>query len=145
MASSAKRTCKRIAVRLRIDGNRSNAQLLASAQDTQRDFAAIGDQNFSKHFGVRARKTAIVSRQRLLGAKPTWPALLLAVGADAEKRLAVFNRAGPFSTKICHDFARHVRFDFVHQLHRFDDAKHLPASTRAPTVTKGSASGLGDE
>jgi len=33
----------------RVHGHRRNAQLLAGAQDAQRDLAAIGDQDFLEH------------------------------------------------------------------------------------------------
>ena len=66
----------------------------------------------------------------------------LPIGPNAEQRLAVFNRLAVLDENPYH-FARHVRFDFVHQLHRFDDAKHLPGRPLArPTVQTDPLRGL---
>src|SRR5262250_2129706 len=43
---------------------------------------------------------------------------------DREQRLAVLHRASVLHQLADHG-AGHLRFDFVHQLHRFDDAQHL--------------------
>ena len=40
-----------VLVRGRMHGDRRDAQLLARAQDTQRDFTAVRDQDFVEHFG----------------------------------------------------------------------------------------------
>ena len=40
---------ERIDIRLRVNGERAHAQLLAGADDAQGDFAAIGDQDFLEH------------------------------------------------------------------------------------------------
>ena len=47
MASSANRTCKRIAVRLRIHGYGANPQIPAGANHAQSDFATVGNQDLS--------------------------------------------------------------------------------------------------
>src|SRR5208282_108163 len=60
-----------VAVGFGVDRNRLYAQLPAGAEDPKRDFAAIGDQDFSEHFTrkgslekVRLKKDH--SRERLL-------------------------------------------------------------------------------
>ena len=40
---------ERLAIGLRVDGHRLNAELAARADDSKRDLAAIGDQNFLEH------------------------------------------------------------------------------------------------
>jgi|GEM_PF-3479067 len=40
---------QRMPVRLAIDSDRANAHFLAGVDDTQRNFAAIGDEYFTKH------------------------------------------------------------------------------------------------
>ena len=40
---------ERVAVRLAVDGNRADPQFLAGADDAKCDFAAVGDEQFSKH------------------------------------------------------------------------------------------------
>ena len=40
---------QRVAVGLAVDGDRANAELPAGVQNAQRDFAAIGNQYFTKH------------------------------------------------------------------------------------------------
>ena len=42
----------------------------------------------------------------------------------AEKRLAIFHRVPVFDENPGH-FPGHIRLNFVHQLHGFDDAQHL--------------------
>lgn len=44
---------------------------------------------------------------------------------NSEKRLPVFHGLAIFD-EYSHDFTRNVSFNFIHQFHRFDDAKHLP-------------------
>src|ERR1700722_377164 len=51
--------------------------------------------------------------------------LLLSVGMNAEQRFAILHRLPVFYQDANH-FAGHFRFDLIHQLHRFDDAQHLP-------------------
>ena len=45
----------RVGVRFRINRHGADVQLLAGANDPNRDFTAIGDQNFFKHGAVRRR------------------------------------------------------------------------------------------
>jgi hypothetical protein len=40
---------QRIAVGLAVDGDRADAEFPASVENAQRDFAAIGNQDFTKH------------------------------------------------------------------------------------------------
>src|SRR5277367_3679833 len=96
---------KRIPVRLRIDGHRSDSELLASAQNPQGNFTAISDQNFSKHWvrieapfehPVTAWKAirSLRSGQNCTRIRIKRPVnLLLSVRADTEERLAIFDRA----------------------------------------------------
>src|ERR1700722_1958015 len=51
--------------------------------------------------------------------------LPLAARADAEERLAVFDRL-PVFDKDAYQFAAFVRLDFIHKLHGLDDAEGLP-------------------
>ena len=44
-----KRHVQRVGVGLGVDGHRRDAHLLAGADDAQRDFAAIGDEDFLEH------------------------------------------------------------------------------------------------
>ena len=64
-----------------------------------RDFAAVRDQNFLEH------------RRPL--------------GPDREQPLAVLHRLAVLDVDV-DDFAVVLGVDLVHQLHRFDDAEHLP-------------------
>src|SRR5579872_4057888 len=48
-----------------------------------------------------------------------------ALWSNQEQRLAIFNRLA-IAGKLLHDLATRVGFDFVHQLHGFDDAQYLP-------------------
>src|SRR5580658_1989165 len=50
--------------------------------------------------------------------------LFLSARANAEQRLAVFDRLAVLGVHL-DELAGHIRFDFVHQLHGFDDAEHL--------------------
>ena len=49
MASSAKRTCSAVAIGLAVDGDGANAEFPARVQYAQCNFAAIGNQNLTKH------------------------------------------------------------------------------------------------
>src|SRR6476619_3080343 len=44
---------------------------------------------------------------------------------DGEEPLAILHRLAVFDVDV-HDFAVVLGIDLVHQLHRFDDAEHLP-------------------
>ena len=46
-----KANVQRVAVRLAIDSDRANAEFPAGVENAQRDFAAIGNQYFTKHSG----------------------------------------------------------------------------------------------
>src|SRR6185436_18420365 len=46
---------------------------------------------------------------------------------DGEQPLAILYRLAVFDVDV-HDFAVVLGIDLVHQLHRFDDAEHLPLS-----------------
>src|SRR5579871_1046092 len=56
--------------------------------------------------------------------------LLLPARTDAEERLAVFDRLAVFGEDAQH-FAARVGFDFVHEFHRFHDAKRLAGLDKA--------------
>src|SRR5437870_7396922 len=47
------------------------------------------------------------------------------MGVHPEKELSEFDRLGVFHQDLPH-YARDLGLDFVHDLHRFDDAHHLP-------------------
>src|ERR1700683_5083339 len=51
--------------------------------------------------------------------------LFLPAWADAEERLPVFDGLAVLGVHL-DELAGHIRFDFVHQLHGFDDAEPLP-------------------
>ena len=55
--------------------------------------------------------------------------LFLAGGLDGEERLAILDRL-PVLDKNSNQLAGHVRFNFVHELHRFDNAEHLTGFNR---------------
>ena len=108
-----------VAVGFRIDRHGLDAKFPAGAKDSKRNFAAIGDQDFSEHFTEKGslEKGHPDKRSRARS-------LLLAMRVDAEEGLAIFHRM-PIFNEDPHHLARHIRLDFVHQLHRFDDAEHL--------------------
>ena len=87
-----------IPIRLGINRHGANAQLLAGAQDTQGDFAAVGNDNLFQH---------------------EMPPL-----NDGEQRLIELNRFAVFH-KDGINGAGLVRFDLVHHLHGFDDAQNV--------------------
>ncbi len=75
----------------------------------------------------RTKQTAPVRRRSMLCLyNPSGAADLLffPVGANAEKRFAVFHRM-PVFDKNAHHFARDIRFNLVHQFHGFNDAQYL--------------------
>ncbi len=115
-----------IAVRLGINGDRVEFPVLCRRSECAARFRRGWRSEFFETFDCEyTRKLqhcaaqAPADRDRLRR-----EAVISCAGPDAEKRLAVFHRM-PFSTKNLGHFARHIRFDFVHQLHRFDDAEHL--------------------
>lgn len=84
----------------RVHGDGLDAHLAAGALNAQGDFAAVGDQNFSKHND--------------------------ACGLfDDEERLAEFHGLAVFDADFL-DRAVHVGLDFIEKLHGFDDADDLP-------------------
>ena len=101
---------QRINIRLRINRERPDAEFLAGADNAQRDFAAIGDQNFLKH---RSSASFQLADRNYASRKLALP--------DAEKDLAELHRFSAFG----HDFGDHAfcfRLDFVHDFHRLDNA-----------------------
>lgn len=86
-------------VGLRVNGNRLDAQFLTGADNTEGDFATIGDQDFFKHGGVAG-------------------GLL-----EAEECLTELNGLAIFGADF-RDNARDLGFDLIHDLHRFDDANN---------------------
>ena len=57
---------ERVAVRLAVDGNRADPEFFAGADDAKRDFAAVGDEQFSKHrfqSGPEHRTVAVTFRR----------------------------------------------------------------------------------
>ncbi len=62
---------------------------------------------------------------------------------DRKQRLPILHRL-PARRNPLHHLARHIGLNLVHQLHRFDDAEHLPDLHLSPTFTNGGAPGEGD-
>ena len=112
---------QRVAVGLAVDGDRANAEFPAGVQYAQRDFAAIGNQNFTKH-------SCLLNGASSAGRKKGLPKL---------DGLAVGN-------KTLDDFAGGVGFDLVHQLHGLDDADDLALLDVIAGETKGAAPGEGE-
>ena len=108
---------KAVAIRLRVHCDRGNAQVFARADNPQRNFATIGDQNFLEH-------------DRWLP------------GADREQRFAVFHGPAVFH-QLVDDRAGHFGLDFVHQLHRLNNTEHLPWLHYVTGLHKGRGSGRG--
>src|SRR5262245_28045592 len=99
----------RIDVHLRINRNRPNIKLSASTDDADRDFAAVGYQDFLEHWldGVR------------LDGKPSPTAVLK--WPDFEQRLTKLDRFSVIDKNLSDNSTR-LSFDFIHHFHRFDDA-----------------------
>ena len=91
---------ERARVGLGVHGHGADAELLASADDAQRDLTAVGDEDLLEH---RPPAQAFLTR------KSFWPN----------------STALPFCAKISTMVPEHVGLDLVHQLHRFDDAERL--------------------
>ena len=90
---------QRVPVRLGVDGNRGDAELLARIDDAQGDFTTIGNEDFSKHFRPVEPKT-----RRLL---------LFARGPERKERFAVFHRLAIFHQNSRY-LSAYVRFNFIH-------------------------------
>jgi hypothetical protein len=63
---------ERIDIRFRVNRQRANAQLLASANNPQRNFSAIGDQNFFKHRNVLRQPLRLLQASASLAESPAW-------------------------------------------------------------------------
>src|SRR5262252_5409370 len=63
-------------------------------------------------------------------------------GLDGEQPLAVLNRLAVLDVRV-DDLAVVLRRDFVHQLHRFDDAEHLVLLDALPHFDKRRGAGRG--
>ena len=87
-----------VLVGLRIDRDGLDAELAAGADHPQGDLAAVGDEDFLEHAGLR--------------------------GLDREEPLAVLDGLAVLDVDA-HDLSFVLRSDLVHELHRFDDAEHL--------------------
>ena len=113
---------QRVAVRLRIHAHGGNSQFLAGANNPQGDFPAVGDKNFLEHIRVRR--------------------LPLPAGSNPEQRLPVFHGL-PVFRKDAQHFPAHFGFNFVHQLHGFNDAKSLPGVHMIADLHEGLRPGAG--
>src|SRR4051794_28413059 len=112
---------ERVAVRLGVNRERANPQLLAGADHAQGDFAAICDEDFLEHQVLREPDTTSALAGRYL--------------PDAEKHLAELH----WFAVLGHDFsdrAGHLGFDLVHHLHRFDDADDAVFADRFTDIDK---------
>ena len=89
---------ERVAVGLRMDGHRLDAQLLAGGDDAEGDLSPVGDEYLLEH----------VASARL----------------DREQFFAELDRLRVLRVDR-HDRARRVRLDLVHEFHRLDDAERL--------------------
>ena len=110
----------RVGVGGRMHGDRRDAELLRGAQDAQRDFAAIGDEDFVEHCAVR----------RLF---------------DHEQSGSPYSTGWPSSTRMA---VTTPAFGATMSLKVFIasiSSSLSPAVTRAPISTKGLASGLGPQ
>jgi hypothetical protein len=87
-----------------------DAEFLTGLNDPERNFTAIGYQDFLEHAGTP------------MWAEGRW--LWRGCRINKEERLAIFHRLGAFG-KNFDDPSIDLRLDFVHQLHRFDDAQNL--------------------
>ncbi len=105
---------ERVAVRFAVDGDGTDPQFFAGADDAKCDFAAIGDEQFSKH---RFQSGTAMETQ-------------------GEERLAVFDRLA-IGDQTLDDFPGCIRFDLVHELHGLDDAEHLAVLNLVPNLDKG--------
>ena len=99
---------QRVLVRLGIDGDRLDAQLAAGMDDAQRDLAAVGDQDLLEHRAIYA-------------------------GLDREQPFAVLDGLAVLHVDL-DDLAVALGVDLVHELHRLDDAEHLPLLHRLPDL-----------
>src|ERR1700735_509267 len=106
IASSANRTCKE----LRSASQYTAAVLMPSSRQADKIRSAIPPRLAIRIFRNIGLET------RLSGSR-----LLFAILANAKKRLAILNRLSVLD-KYANHFPGHVRFDFVHQLHGFNNA-----------------------
>ena len=104
------RHVQRVGVGQRVDGHRVDAHLLAGANDAEGDFAAVGDEYFVKQ-GRLAR-------------------------ANFEDGLVVLDRLRVVDEDF-DDLACDVGRDFVHDLHRLDDADGLAIVHARPFCDEG--------
>ncbi len=129
---------QRVPVRLAIHSDRADAEFPAGIQNTQRDFAAIGNQYFTKHAETFYERVGGVSRSMRVNLSDSIAALRLTpltlliprtplqmlAQPDREKRLPILDRLAIGNQALDH-LARRIGLDLVHQLHRFDDTDHL--------------------
>src|SRR5207302_8599093 len=100
-ASSAKRTCRLW---------RSASEYTATVLMPRSLHAQITRRAISPRFAIRTLRNMFRGRG--------------SIRPDGEKRLTIFDGPAIFDM-VLHDHACHLGFDFVHQLHGFNDAKHL--------------------
>src|SRR6185503_12568568 len=106
----------RICIHLGIDRHGADVQLLAGANDADGNFAPVRYQNLLKHLPNECCGTAEPSE--LTGLSIAGPR---SGRSNLEQRLAELHGFGVFQQDLCHDpFG--LSLDFVHHLHRFDDA-----------------------
>src|SRR6185437_9044451 len=108
-ASSAKRTCKEL---------RSAYEYTATVGIPSSWHAHKTRNAISPRFAIKILRNIFFWAGASAG-------LLFPAGMNGEERLTVFHRLAILD-KHTHHFARHIRLDFVHQLHGFDDAENAP-------------------
>ena len=105
-----------IDVGIGINRERADAELFACANNAQRDFTAVGNQDFFEH----ARAPQFAERTQL---------------SHPEENLAELD----WFTVFGHDFGDYAagfRFDLVHNFHRLDNANHRVLSHFCPDIDK---------
>ena len=136
---------KRIAIDVAMDGDRADAHLFARPNNTTGNLAAIGDQyllelsNFRRHLlsKVQCPKSKVLLSAPDIG---LWTLDFGRLLLNAEQRLAILNRLSILDVNLG-DLAACLGLNFIHQLHRLDDADNRIRFDRLPIFTNESAFG----
>src|SRR5215203_3368497 len=111
-----KHPVQRVGVGRGVDRDAPYLELAAGPDDAQGDLAPVSYQNLADH----------------------WRTLLF--GSEVEERLVVLDALGVLGQDL-HDLARDVGRNFVHQLHRLDDAQDLASLDPVPHLDVGFLAG----